>query len=242
MAQYFDEEELEVEEPRRDTEVTLGWGALLGMAIGLLAICGLCFGLGYMVGHRGPANRGSGPAAAIAAQGASDQEPLQGSGSVPKPSASAQAATPPPTQVNDSTPPPAPDGGASPEATVPSVPATAPSGPRSAPAGTPRTPPQVRPALPGNAPVGAQAGAGPNVHLAQPSAMALMVQVAAVGNAEDANVLTYALRRRGYPANEQRGPGDGLIHVRVGPFTSRDEANQWRLKLLNDGYNAIIQP
>jgi hypothetical protein len=33
-----------------------------------------------------------------------------------------------------------------------------------------------------------------------------------------------------------------MIHVRIGPFASRDEADKWRMKLLNDGYNAILQP
>jgi DedD protein len=69
-----------------------------------------------------------------------------------------------------------------------------------------------------------------------------MVQVAAVKNAEDASVLMNALRRRGYPVSGQREAGDGLIHVRVGPFTSREEALRWRDKLLGDGYNAIVQP
>ena len=69
-----------------------------------------------------------------------------------------------------------------------------------------------------------------------------MVQVAAVKNAEDANVLADALHKRGYPVSEQREAIDGLIHVRVGPFATRDEANRWRDKLLGDGYNAIVQP
>jgi cell division protein FtsN len=30
--------------------------------------------------------------------------------------------------------------------------------------------------------------------------------------------------------------------VRIGPFTTKDEAETWRQKLLNDGYNAIVQP
>ena len=87
MRGYFDDEEAEreeLEEAPHDTEVTLTWGAVLGMGAALLLLCGLCFGLGYVVGHRG-----SGRAAATA-QTAPDQEPLQGSGSVPKPSASAQ--------------------------------------------------------------------------------------------------------------------------------------------------------
>lgn len=69
-----------------------------------------------------------------------------------------------------------------------------------------------------------------------------MVQVAAVKHAADADVLTDALRKRAYPVSQYRDPVDGLIHVRVGPFSSHEEADRWRMKLLNDGYNAIVQP
>ena len=69
-----------------------------------------------------------------------------------------------------------------------------------------------------------------------------MVQIAAVSHQEDADVLIGALRRHGYAVNAQRDPVDRLIHVRIGPFNNRDEANRWRTKLLDDGYNAMIQP
>lgn len=71
---------------------------------------------------------------------------------------------------------------------------------------------------------------------------ALMVQIAAVSHREDADVLVGALRKRGFAVNVRRDPADNLIHVRIGPFASRDEANATRQKLLNDGYNAIVQP
>jgi cell division septation protein DedD len=69
-----------------------------------------------------------------------------------------------------------------------------------------------------------------------------MVQIAAVRNADDADVLETALRGHGYAVTGTREPADGLIHVRIGPFTTRDEANRWRDKLLGDGYNALVQP
>jgi cell division septation protein DedD len=69
-----------------------------------------------------------------------------------------------------------------------------------------------------------------------------MVQIAAVSNQEDADVLVNALRKRGYVVSARREPADAMVHVRIGPFISRDEANRWRQKLMNDGYNAILQP
>jgi cell division septation protein DedD len=69
-----------------------------------------------------------------------------------------------------------------------------------------------------------------------------MVQIAAVSHKEDADVLVGALANRGYAVSARRQPGDSLIHVCIGPFNDREEANRWRIKLLNDGYNAMIQP
>jgi DedD protein len=247
MPRYFEEDDdAELDdprrgEPRRDTEVTLSWGALLAMGLGLLAICAVCFVLGYTVGHR---NSTPGHATASSSQSnAPDQEPLQGSGSVPKPSANAQAAVPPPPPPPNSTAPAATDSGASPEAAAPGSGPSAPSSPpESAPAAAAPVSPQVRPAFGANAPENSHGGATPSVQAALPSPNSLMVQVAAVKNEEDAGVLTNALRRRGYPVISHRDPADGLIHVRIGPFPTREEANQWRMKLLNDGYNAIVQP
>ncbi len=86
----------------------------------------------------------------------------------------------------------------------------------------------------------------PAVKSALPSPIApgpaLMVQVAAVSHQEDADVLIGALRKRGYAVSVHHDPGDGMIHVRIGPYTNRDDANAARQKLLNDGYNATIQP
>lgn len=226
MRGVFDEEE-EIERRKKDTELTLGSGTLLAIFLGLVLLCGLCFGMGYAVGHRNSA-----PTAITTPQPAPDQEPLQASGSIPKPSAIAQTpVNPPDAAVLDSTTPG--DAGTQP------VPATA------APAGPPgqsgEAAPQVRPALPGNAPQPSQNAFAPAVRPALPS-QPFAVQIAAVSNPQDADVLVSALRKRDYPVSAHRDPGDNLIHVRIGPFATHAIADQWRMKLLNDGYNAIIQP
>ena len=69
-----------------------------------------------------------------------------------------------------------------------------------------------------------------------------MVQVAAVSHEEDADVLVGALRKRGYAVTARREPADGLIHVRIGPFSTRDDANRMCRRLLDDGYNAVVEP
>ncbi|MFZ1083556.1 MAG: SPOR domain-containing protein [Terracidiphilus sp.] len=69
----------------------------------------------------------------------------------------------------------------------------------------------------------------------------LMVQIATVSNHEDADVLVSALHKRGYAVSLSQDDADGQFHVRVGPFANLDEADAMRQKLLNDGYNAVVQ-
>jgi cell division septation protein DedD len=68
-----------------------------------------------------------------------------------------------------------------------------------------------------------------------------MVQIAAVSHSEDAFVLVNALRNRGFAATAQHMP-DWLVHVRIGPFTTHEEANRMCTRLLESGYNAMVQP
>jgi cell division septation protein DedD len=68
-----------------------------------------------------------------------------------------------------------------------------------------------------------------------------MVQIAAVSNAADADVLVSALHRRGYTVTVRHDPADTLTHVQIGPFADRADAVAMRQKLLGDGYNAILK-
>jgi DedD protein len=214
----FDDEDFEPVR-RRDTELTLGNFTLLIVFFGLVLLCALFFGLGYAMGHHAalqpsPAGQESAAKSLMSSMAASVR---------PKPSATPQA-----NAAAASRPvatPPA-------QSTV--WQAQQASGSQRPTSGSP----QVRPALPvqGNqaTPYRAEAAPAP--------AGGLMVQIAAVSNPEDAEVLVAALRRRGYAVSARREVTDGLIHVRIGPFNNRNDANQWRQKLLNDGYNAILQP
>src|SRR5450631_582945 len=231
MKGVFDDKEQEQAQPQRDTELTLGVGTLSLIFISLAVVCGLFFGLGYEVGRRGtpsPKEAGLQPSAGA-------QTPLGANGSLSKPSATAPVRVAPHTQGATQ------QGAASQTAANQSQSPPSAAQPAFNPAQTPAGQLQVRPAL---APVttGALAASASAVHPALPSAGQLMVQVAAVSHQEDAEVLAGALRKRGYAVSTRRDPVDNLIHVRIGPFNNRDEANRWRQKLLNDGYNASIQP
>jgi len=227
MSGVFDEDQDERAKPQRDTELTLSTGMQALLVAALLLVCGLCFGLGYAVGHHG------GQPATVADQqpAAGTAVPLQSSGGLSKPTARAQPAAPP--SVSNATPQNngTPTAGSVPQP-APAVVVPVSAQPVSSPAALPAGQPQVPPALP-------PANYAPS---AAPSASQLMVQIAAVSHQEDADVLVGALRKRGYAVSARRDPVDSLIHVRIGPFNTRDEANRWRMKLLDDGYNAMIQP
>jgi DedD protein len=223
MRGAFDDRELEPAGKRRDTELTLSSTTLLGIFFGLVLLCGMCFGVGYSMGRRGA----QGPSVALQPE-ANAQTTSPADGSHPKPSASTAGATQSASADSSAGTDAAP---------VSALGAQAPDG---AQGGLPssQSSAQVRPALP----LTANPGQTSAVASVVPGAGTLMVQVAAVSNAEDADVLAGALRKRGYAATAHRDAGDGMIHVRIGPFTTRDDANKWRMKLLNDGYNAIVQP
>jgi DedD protein len=241
MRGVFDDEEIHSSRQHADTELTLGSGTLLAIFFGLVLLCGLCFGMGYALGHRG-----SGPTAITAPRPAPDQEPLQASSGIPKPSAIAQTPVAPLAAADGTNP--AGSGGAPVEETGSEaspgeqVAQNAPTAPAANTAATAGGAPQVHPALMTNG--AAQPGAyapAQAVHpaIAQPP---VMVQIAAVSNPEDAEVLVNALRKRNYPVTAHRDPADNFIHVRIGPFATRAIAEQWKNKLLNDGYNAVVQP
>jgi len=218
MRGVFDDEEVRLAQVKQDTELTLGSGMLLAIFFGLVLLCGLCFGLGYTVGHRGTP-----PPLAPTTQSPASA-PSAGAGNSNKPAATAEPVQASSTQPADTTQPPA-------------TPAEAQSAPAQAAAAAGQSVSPVvgagpRPAL---TPVSAAQGAGPQVG-------GPMVQIAAISNVEDADVLTAALRKRGYVVTTRRDPVDNLIHVRIGPFASLAEANTWKQKLLSDGYNAIVQP
>lgn len=232
MRGVFDDEDVEPAESTQETELTLSSTVLLGIVLGLVAICGLCFGLGYAAGHRG-----SQESAASRRPDATAPITLLADSSRTKPSAITQVPTAPapaPVSATEAVPAGA-DPDAGPIANSPSPSSGASAGPSSAQQA------QVRPALPAVAYSG-QTVQQQAVQPAMPPASLTMVQIAAVTNPADAAVLVNALHRRGYATFARRDPADGLIHVRIGPFSNRDVANQWRLKLLSDGYNAIVQP
>lgn len=231
---FDDEEEFEQRKPGRDAEFTLGFGTMLLLFVGLLVVCGVCFGLGYLAGRRGATASTSQQATAV-------QASFPIGSSQPKPSATSQVTAPVPVQsvqqpvsASQSAATDRPQSTASVTVPLSSSQPTRQVQPALPAAGTAAQPTTAYPAQQG-------ANAAQQVRAASvPPTVPFWVQIAAVSHTEDADVLAGALSKRGY-AVTQRREADNLIHVRIGPFTSHDEANRWRTKLLNDGYNAEVQ-
>ena len=238
MRGVFDDYREQQQQPAQsqDTELTLSATTLLMLFFGLVLLCGLCFGLGYATGHRGAQE------ASVIIPAASADSLSSSNRSHSKPDADGQSNVAPAEPVADADSSSTIAADATPQSNSVATNSVAASSLATTPAAAGAAQ-QVKPAL----------GAGVNpIQAAQPAAFSvgpalagagnLMVQIAAISEQEDADVLVGALRRRGYAVVEHREPIDGLIHVRIGPFKTLQEAETWRQKLLNDGYNAIVQP
>ena len=234
MHGVFDQQDFQPLGRQRDTELTLGPFKLLALFFGLVLLCGICFGLGYAVGNHSAKNAS---AAAPPLAAVTPPPTAMASAHSNKPSANPQNAS---QRAVASAPPSASSASSESSASTPSdanhfvvqyAPPPAPAARTGHWVVKPALPPQSTQPQPVAASK-AQASSSPP----------LMVQIAAVSHPEDAQVLVSALRRRGFAVTVRHDPADGLLHVQVGPFASRTEAAAMRQKLLNDGYNAIVQP
>ncbi len=222
-----------VQNQEPDRELTLGPATLGLLALGLVALCVLCFVFGYAMGHRN-SELASGASSVLPGTTAFGQSGVLGS----KPAAGQSGYQPQPVSAaanqSASTAAETPASGAS-AATPVSTPQSGSASP-----GSSTEPAAIHTVLTSQSPA-QPAPANGAVQTAIGQSSGVMVQIAAVSRPEDAEVLVGALRRRGYAATSRRDPTDGLLHVQIGPFANRNEAYSIRQKLLNDGYNAIIQ-
>ena len=68
-----------------------------------------------------------------------------------------------------------------------------------------------------------------------------IVEVMTLSHDADADAMVDALKRRGYDVAVNRDPSDSLLHLDVGPFSSIQDAETMRQRLLQDGYNAVVK-
>lgn len=77
---------------------------------------------------------------------------------------------------------------------------------------------------------------------AAPRGNRYMVQVGATGNRKDAQMLVSRLRRQGFHAAIYTGKRDKFLHVQLGPFTSTQQAQTVRRRVMAHGYHALLKP
>jgi DedD protein len=240
----------------QDREISLGMGTILAIFFGLALVCALFFGFGYSMGRKAgqptvAASPDSAPATATGGSKPSPGSPLKAVESLfgkkqPAPAApTPDADAPVDPNARPSSDPAlaaqikqelqdAPSGNtAKPQAAA----RAAASGGASGSVLTQDLGGDKSPRAAHSAPVAAPPGVMPAV---SPNGTA-MVQVAAVSHQEDADLLLSALKRRGYTVFIRQEPQDHLLHVQVGPFASKKDAEVMRQKLLTDGYNAIVK-
>ncbi len=231
----------------QDREFTLSTGTVLGIFFALALVCAVFFGFGYSMGRKS----GVASAADTAVSGAAATDPAPETAAA-KPSAgtpaiqaipgymSASQADAANRNANAQTARPGAATSAQTTVVVTEAPVPRVTKPTPAAAEAANEPtaapvvrkPELRPALPAAIPMAVPVSPGAAVNY---------VQIAAVSHQEDADVLLSALKRRGYAVFERPGDTDKLIHVQVGPFATKKDADAMRQKLLGDGYNAIVK-
>ena len=216
-----------------EREVTLNTGIVLALFFALALLCAVFFGFGYSMGRK------SVPPPTIAETDNTSTLAETDTGNAgPKPSPGSPASVPvpsyagPTSATTDAKPKPASTAGDATPVITQSLPRTAPASGTSAAieAGAP-----IVRVAPASTPAAASTSTQPA------SSGSIFVQVSAVSHQEDADVLLSALRRRGYTVFTRSDPNDHLIHVQLGPYSTRKDADAMRTRLSGDGYNAILK-
>lgn len=201
-------------------EISLGTTTVLGIFFALALVCAVFFGFGYSTGRKSAQPQA---AEAAATQPAADTNP--------------NTAKPAPGSLQESPEKPAADAAATDTTSAPTT-------------TTADTPPDAttdQPTQAAQPPVKTVALAHPTVP--QPvttpvpaaGAATIIVQVAAVSHKEDAAMLLSALKKRGYTGTIRQEPQDKLLHVQLGPFATKKDADTMKQRLIADGYNPIVK-
>jgi DedD protein len=195
-----------------DHEISLGIPTILGIFFALALICAVFFGFGYTLGRKSAQN-----AAAIAGVSTTSPsitlKPTAGS-------AVGQVASRPATAAPDTTAP-----AAAPSAVTVAL-ATSKNG---------LTPADAM--IAGDKPIASNQPAPPAI---SPGGT-FMVQIAAVSSQEIADIEVAALKKYDYDVVIRHEPQDQLLHIQIGPFATRKDADAMRANVQAHGFNAIVK-
>jgi len=200
-----------------DREISLGVGTILGIFFALALLCAGFFGFGYTLGRKSAQNSQNAAAPSSAAPESPSGPAKPDAGSlIGQPVRPAANPAPLPAERQPAAPPrnvvaPA-------DATIAGDRA---GGDRPAPAsqqpGSQLPPPAISPTG------------------------TFMVQIAAVSSQDIADIELTALKKYGYDVVVRHEPQDQLLHIQIGPFATRKDAEAMRQNVLAHGFNAIVK-
>jgi DedD protein len=204
---------------RADREISLGAPSILGIFFAIALLCAGFFGFGYTMGHSSAraAQLATAASAPLYANNTTGIKPAAGS---PANRSIASTSTAAPTLSTQTEP------------AQTAVVSLAPSTPKSTVAPSDRILVGDKPVVPPASPVPTPA--------AQPAA-SYVVQVAAVSSQDVADILLSSLQKKGYTVAVHHEPQDKLLHVQIGPFPDRKDAEAMQKRVLADGFNAIVK-
>jgi cell division protein FtsN len=214
-------------------ELVLSNRQLLSLFFVVVVFFAAFFSVGYVVGFGHGEGARPAPELAEAPPPAPAQEEVRLPDSLLMPAEEEPSAAAPEPQRSEpkesprvvaEAPPAVPKAAPAPAAPAPQKQAAAPPPAVTPPAAKPTTPPRPRPAI--------QAAA---------SAAGYNVQVSAVRVPADADNVAANLREKGYPAHIEADRGDGWYRVLVGPFASREAAEESRNRLRSEGFSTILR-
>ena len=205
-----------------DREISLGAPAILGIFFALVLVCAVFFGFGYTMGRKS--------AQAANADTVAANADTSSNGSA-KPAAGSLASQPAAQPAADSSAAPVvvqpePASGAS--ATQPTPSKNAATAADGMIVGDKPPTSNQQPATSNQPPAISPSGT-------------IMVQIAAVSSQDVADILLASLRKKGYSVSVRHEPQDKLLHIQIGPFANRKDAEAMQQRVLADGFNAIVK-
>jgi DedD protein len=218
-----------------EREISLGTPTILAIFFALALVCAGIFGLGYSMGRKSAQNSAESAAPSDTLAGSGSAKPAAGSlfGQPAAPAAAPTAAATATAPEDSSTPPsttaaqpdPSQTQSAATSATTPVAPAAAKATPADGMIAGDKRPATTPPPAAANP----QPGTG------------YMVQIAAVSTQEIADIELTALKKDGYNVVIRHEPQDQLLHIQIGPFANRKDAEAMRENVLAHGFNAIVK-
>lgn len=215
-----------------EREISLGTPTILAIFFALALVCAGIFGLGYSMGRNSAQNSAESAAPSDTLAGSGSAKPA--AGSLFSQAAAAPAATTTATAAEDS---------ATPASAAAAQPDPTPTQGAAAPAPTAATPAAAK-ATPADGMIAGdkRPAATPQPAAASPQpATGFMVQIAAVSTQEIADDIVIALKKDGYDVAIRHEPQDQLMHIQIGPFSNRKDAEAMRENVLAHGFNAIVK-